>query len=429
MKSALHFHGDLTVRALLAALGALALLTGCSAVRAERARLYQELATWLTTHTLSGDTVAVSREDVGHLNDWPMVPLPATDDAFTILDTLKAEIPDYVVVSEGVAWDGVRVQSWFRRHYHRVRTVSGAYDACSPFTLYVYRPSPFDTGETITHTVQFVGDDVGAVELKAYRLSASRVLPEVPLYVTLRWMTPTGVEASLRLRLELVDVASGRAWARTQHIAPAGVPTDLWLENVTMTDEHVLVPSPDLPEGTYALRLTLRRPNGQRLRVGPGDATGLTLATLEHPPVVSDAPPPDVSALHATFGEEIELVGYTAPAWAAPGDTVRVVLYWHAQASISKDYKVFVHLLTSDGHLVAQDDSKPARWTYPTTGWTAGEYVRDEHVLTLDPETPWGDWTLAVGMYDPTTETRLPVRVGGEQQADDFVVLQELRVR
>jgi hypothetical protein len=421
-------HALLRIRSLAAVL-VLAFLAGCSPVSAERAQLHQELGTWLKTRALPDDTVAVSEEDAGWFDDWPVVPLPATDDAFVLLDVLRAETPDYVIATESVVWDGVRAQAWFRSHYHRAHVVSDAYDTHSPLVLYFFRPSPFDTGNTTPLTTRFVSDDVGTVELQDYRVSDSRVLPEVPLYLTLRWLTTTGVEEPLRLQLELVDVESGRVWVRTRRSAPGGITTDLWLDNYLMRDQYVLVPPSDLPIGSYALRLTLQRPNGTRLRVGTGGELALTLAMLEQPSVVSEVQPQDISTVQATFGESIELVGFTAPAWGVPGDTVRVVLYWHARDPVAEDYKVFVHLLTPEGRILAQDDSQPANWTYPTTDWKAGEYIRDAHVLTIDPETPWGEWTLTVGMYDPTKEVRLPILQEGEQQSQDVVVLRKLRVR
>ncbi len=426
--SGLMVHLRLQIRC-LAALLVLALLAGCSLTSADRAQLYQELTTWLTTHALPGDTVAVSREHVGQFENWPVVPLPVTNDAFVLLNVLQAETPDFLVATDGITWDGVLAQAWFRNHYHRAHVVSDAYDTRSPLVLYFFRPSPFDAGEAIPLAARFVSDEVGIVELQDYRLSDSRVLPEVPFYLTLQWLTSTEVGEPLRLQLELVDVETGRVWVRTQRAAPGGLSTDLWLDNYLMVDQYVLVPPSDLPVGFYALRLTLQRPNGTRLRMGMGGETVLTLATLEHPSVVSEAPPQDISPVQATFGESIELLGFTAPGWGVPGDTVRVVLYWHARDPIAEDYKVFVHLLTPEGRILVQDDSQPANWTYPTTDWKAGEYIRDAHVLTLDPETPWGEWTLTVGMYDPTTKVRLPILREGEQQSSDVIMLRKLRVR
>ena len=53
---------------------------------------------------------------------------------------------------------------------------------------------------------------------------------------------------------------------------------------------------------------------------------------------------------------------------------------------------------------MAQSDTVPANWSRPTTGWLPGEYVTDAHTLTIPPDAPAGDYTLATGLYIPNRE-------------------------
>ena len=86
--------------------------------------------------------------------------------------------------------------------------------------------------------------------------------------------------------------------------------------------------------------------------------------------------------------------------------------------------------MDADGNLVAQDDAVPVNWTYPTTQWQAGEYIRDEHVLVLDEAVPRGDYTISVGMYDAETGVRLDVAdAQGQDLPDDRVELRVVKVR
>ena len=56
-----------------------------------------------------------------------------------------------------------------------------------------------------------------------------------------------------------------------------------------------------------------------------------------------------------------------------------------------------------------QRDSVPGQGTLPTTSWVEGEVIVDPHDLALALDAPAGPYTIAVGMYDPSTGERLPV--------------------
>ena len=125
----------------------------------------------------------------------------------------------------------------------------------------------------------------------------------------------------------------------------------------------------------------------------------------------------------ATFGDQIELLGYDlAPSKIRPGETLEITLYWHGLVEPQQSYKVFVHLLDSDGTLHTQADGVPVSWALPTTCWVRGEVIADPYVLTLPLDAPPGDYTLAVGFYLEATGERLPV---GER---DHVRLEPLAV-
>jgi hypothetical protein len=79
---------------------------------------------------------------------------------------------------------------------------------------------------------------------------------------------------------------------------------------------------------------------------------------------------------------------------------------------------------------LAQDDSIPVGWTYPTTQWQAGETIRDEHILAIPPSAPRGDYKVVVGLYDlNTNESPVVYDAGGSEIADRRVLLQQLQVR
>ena len=106
--------------------------------------------------------------------------------------------------------------------------------------------------------------------------------------------------------------------------------------------------------------------------------------------------------------------------------TLGVVLHWQALRRMDTAFKFFVHVRNMQtDELVAQVDTMPRGWTYPTTWWEEGEIVSDLLELPL-VEMASGTYELTIGVYDPDSLERLPVR----QFADgpligDALVLEE----
>jgi hypothetical protein len=133
---------------------------------------------------------------------------------------------------------------------------------------------------------------------------------------------------------------------------------------------------------------------------------------------------------YADFGGQIALIGYDFnPDIYNPGDQVDVTLYWKAMNSIDINYQVFVHLLDSEGQLVAQSD-KLNPGDFPTRRWPSDKYVRDEHSLVIPYETPDGDYALSVGLWVADEGWRLPLLdTTSEQVSDNYLVPEKLILR
>jgi hypothetical protein len=130
------------------------------------------------------------------------------------------------------------------------------------------------------------------------------------------------------------------------------------------------------------------------------------------------------------LGDHIDLLGYAlSSSQVTAGDTLTVTLFWQSDGRIVEDYHVFVHLLSADGNMVAQQDGVPVRGARPTWSWWDAEVLQDEHVLAINTDLPTDTLTISVGMYDYQTETRLPaITPDGERLPEDRVVLQEIQV-
>nr|HID13679.1 Stk1 family PASTA domain-containing Ser/Thr kinase [Anaerolineae bacterium] len=78
------------------------------------------------------------------------------------------------------------------------------------------------------------------------------------------------------------------------------------------------------------------------------------------------------------------------------GEVIAVTLRWQALRSIGTHYVVFVHLISPDGRLVAQQDVEPI---IPTTTWVPGVEIVDPHQVTIPADQPAGRYQLRTGMY------------------------------
>jgi uncharacterized membrane protein len=97
---------------------------------------------------------------------------------------------------------------------------------------------------------------------------------------------------------------------------------------------------------------------------------------------------------------------------------VAVELDWRVDERLTRPLKVFVHLMSADGQLVAQHDARLPE----SCGTSAGEPCTDRHGVAL-PADARGSLTIRVGLYDEETGERIRWDDGGE-----FLTLGQVRV-
>jgi hypothetical protein len=115
--------------------------------------------------------------------------------------------------------------------------------------------------------------------------------------------------------------------------------------------------------------------------------------------------------LQVDLDGRISLLGYDLSSRSVkPGQDLTLTLYWRAKTDESDWFKVFTHLIGSNGQLLSQHDSVPASGSVPTSQWLEGEVITDRHVIPVPTDALPGDYTLYAGMYSPDTGERLPAR-------------------
>jgi hypothetical protein len=124
------------------------------------------------------------------------------------------------------------------------------------------------------------------------------------------------------------------------------------------------------------------------------------------------APAPSNESLQyfASFGNAIELWGAQYPtATLRAGDLLTTALYWRASRTPDRDYTVTLQLWDSEGRVVRQADQYPGAGFRPTSGWSAGDIVRDNYALALPTDLPDGIYRLVVGIYQWPSLQHLPL--------------------
>ncbi len=252
-----------------------------------------------------------------------------------------------------------------------------------------------------------------------------------PLLFNLYWQALTHPPEDYELGIELMDGGGTVLAARRVQPVAKWFPTSRWQAGDVLKGCYDLPLPLDTPPGHYHIRLTIYAAGGSPLPVS-GTLSG---ASLTLPDVEVDArsrcyrPPEMDYRLDVTLGDDVRLLGYDlATTSIEPGGVLELTLYWQALRQIEHFYAVFNHLIGPDGTVIAQADSWPQGGAYPTLYWLPNEVVEDSYTIPVPPDTPPGEYTLQVGMYDGATGERAITLVDGEPVPERQIVLTAIKV-
>ena len=263
-----------------------------------------------------------------------------------------------------------------------------------------------------------VGEElVSGLYLWGYRLPPQEMRPGERPEVVLWWRCTRSMLSDYESGLVLMDSTGRVVWERWGVIVP-GHPTTEWeVGEVNRAVQSLALP-PSLRHGSYDLVCRIRHRDHTEV-VGEVALKELLVTAYAR----SYAEPAMSNRLDIAYDAPIMLLGYDISQDSLrAGECLTVTLHWRAEGTMSQSYKVSVQVLTSDDRVVAQDDSVPVRWTYPTTMWVEGEYVTDEHELCLPANVIDDLDRVLVVIYDERTLDRLDLR----DHAADAVVLDRL---
>jgi hypothetical protein len=234
---------------------------------------------------------------------------------------------------------------------------------------------------------------------------------ELRIPVTLFWQANARMNDEYEVLVHLVD-DSRRSWGNGDARPTDWVyPTTFWRpgRDEIAAQQIVNVEPNKLPPGRYWLALSLYDPaTGQRLPITEGESSSpdtFFVGPLKVPMPPPAEPPSTAQSQSARFGDVAQLLGYRV---VSQPDGFTLSLYWRAEMPDGADYTVFVHLLNTEGQMVAGQDSQPVSGRYPSSIWEPGEVIADERTFSTD-DLPPGEYQLEVGMYQLATGERLSV--------------------
>jgi hypothetical protein len=254
---------------------------------------------------------------------------------------------------------------------------------------------------------------LGPLTLLGADFDRDRAAPGDSVLLTAFWRADRQPGSDLGVRITLMAPDGSTAAEFDRVPTTSDHPTSAWHPGDVWRGQHFLRLPARLSSGAHRWTLELCqtpdgtgcRPTGERLALGE--------LQVHAPERVWEAPSLDVET-DIQLGNVVTLLGATLTPSARnlePGTPLTITLVWRADAEMDTSYRVFLHLLSPDGRLMAQSDGEPANWSRPTTGWLPGEIVPDGRAITVPDDAGPGEYSLQAGMYTQQSG-RLPTSEG-----------------
>lgn len=279
-----------------------------------------------------------------------------------------------------------------------------------------------------------VGD---AMRLLAYELPQGTVHPGEDLPVRLYWESVARTDRNLSVFVHLYGRGMTLAGLIGSYPGLGAYPTSLLRPGQVVKDTY------PVPVMITATAPSLLRVQVGLFEYGVGDEAPVAAFDSAGQPangmigVVRLLPsqPPDYrisNPVRFDLGGQALLLGYDLPSSTVrPGETLTLTLYWQAQARMSEDYLVFIHLVgpEPEERTVAQGDKAPLDGDWPTRAWEPGHPVRDEYRLDLPEDLPPGTYELRAGLYRAGDGQRLSVQGPSERVKESAMILGQVELR
>jgi mannosyltransferase len=287
--------------------------------------------------------------------------------------------------------------------------------------LNIVRPTAPPAADLLPLTAQAPVPFGPELQLLDAQVPATPALAGSAVDVVLTWRAIAATGDEYDAVLQLLDTDG--TMLSEERVSHHAYPTASWAAGEVVRFPYRLNLQPTLPGGHYALTVNLlNAKSGQPIRA---DAVRLGEVAVQSRPRTYKTPDHVSQPVTATFGPGARLLGYELSPSPVRGQSLGVTLFWQAEAPMTTNYTVFVHLLNAGGQLAVGSDHPPLNGDAPTVNWLKGEILTDRYELPIPADGPSGDYHLEIGLYDALTGQRLPVTRDGQPQADGRLLLDQ----
>jgi hypothetical protein len=173
-------------------------------------------------------------------------------------------------------------------------------------------------------------------------------------------------------------------------------------------DAHTILVPPGTPPGDYFLVTGPYNPlTWARLLVVEGGQPGWNDVVAIPVTVTKSTASPAIAALNIVWPLQLELVSEIRLLGATSeresivrNDFLRVAIYWETMIPPQLNYQINLRLINEVDNVVVAGVGQPSHNHYPTTRWSSGERVRDNHALWIPPDFPKGFYRLQIRLLD-----------------------------
>lgn len=268
-------------------------------------------------------------------------------------------------------------------------------------TLTVTRPAEFPAAASLPIAIRQPAQVVPGVMLLGWDAPPVSLRPGETLPVTLYWQAQAAERQSFSLRALLRGESGETLLWSGQPVADDYLAAN-WAQGELLADRARWNIPREQPSGDYTLVLSFAS-----VEIPLGTVSVVGVPRVFAAPAVSHL-------VEANFAQQIQLYGLNLE---REGRALSLELVWKSLATVTQDYKVFVHLIDSDGIILAQRDNMPQADQYPTSLWLPGEFVADSYQLPL----PENAAALRIGLYSPLDGVRLLLLDAAAIEQGDFI--------
>jgi 4-amino-4-deoxy-L-arabinose transferase-like glycosyltransferase len=265
-----------------------------------------------------------------------------------------------------------------------------------------------------------------AAEIVGYQVAEAAPKPGEAVEVTVFWKPLAQTATPLQVFVHLVDDDGIIAAQRDTYPGLGNAVTTTWQVNQIFADTYRVV-IPETADAPHLLTVRVglwNRDEGRPLVVNESDAVALGTFQLNG----TKGQSPLDNEINFAVGDDLHLVGYSLDRRVLKaGETFQLQTYWRIDRPLDIEYLASAHVVGGDGQIWGLADS----FILPfTTQWVTDTVNGETRPITLDSNTPPGQYVLQYGIFraDENTQYRLPIIGPDGQGLGDSIELTRLRV-